>query len=150
MERLRGVETVLTEHKYDLVLYNIETEEKRHELFQSLPSADQFDGLLILTLAPNETEAERLHRSGLPIVLVDARHKDFHRVVTDDVLGGTMATRHLIELGHRRIAYISDRFSGTPVPAGGAALNRYRGYQRALSEAGIEYRPEYYLQDQQT
>jgi DNA-binding LacI/PurR family transcriptional regulator len=53
-----------------------------------------------------------------------------------------MATKHLVELGHTRIAYISDplespfRFT--------SSLHRYQGYRQALDEAGILFRPEYH------
>jgi LacI family transcriptional regulator/LacI family repressor for deo operon, udp, cdd, tsx, nupC, and nupG len=60
----------------------------------------------------------------------------------DSVLGGWLATDYLLELGHRRIAYVSDTledvFSSTA-----ASLRRYQGYTRALEAAGIAVQPEY-------
>jgi DNA-binding LacI/PurR family transcriptional regulator len=82
------------------------------------------------------------HQAGIPIVLIDAYHPALSRVVIDDVKGGYMATQHLIELGHTRIAYISDslespfRFTSSP--------HRYQGYRQALDEARIPFRPEYH------
>ena len=59
----------------------------------------------------------------------------------DDVRGGELATSHLIELGHRRIAFIGDK---PPDPYRFASSrDRTRGYERALAQAGIEPRPEY-------
>ncbi len=145
VERLRGVETVLAEYKYDLVLYNVETQEKRDELFRSLPRGDMFDGLLILTLAPDDDEAQRLIASGVPAVLIDAHHPGLNRVNIDDVRGGYLATMHLIDLGHRRIAYVSDVLE-SPFQLDGASARRFSGYRQALAEAGIDYRSEYYLQ----
>ncbi|NOX64157.1 MAG: LacI family transcriptional regulator [Chloroflexi bacterium] len=147
VERLRGVETVLVERQYDLILYNVETKKKRDELFQTLPRGDMFDGLLVFTLSPNDDEAERLRHAAVPVVLVDAFHPALSRVVIDDIEGGYMATKHLIDLGHTRIAYISDILE-SPFEFVGASAQRYQGYRRALHEAGIEFRPEYYLQDQ--
>lgn len=147
VERLRGVETILAEHKYDLVLYNVETKERRDQLFESLPRGDMFDGLLIFTLTPSDEEAERLLRGSVPVVLVDASHPQLNRVVIDDVLGGYMATKHLIDLGHERIAYISDILE-SPFEHVGASSLRYRGYRNALAEAGLPFLPEYYRQDQ--
>ncbi|RME81288.1 MAG: LacI family transcriptional regulator [Caldilineae bacterium] len=146
VERLRGVDTVLAEHDYDLVLYNVEDQAKRDELYHVLPRGDFFDGLLILTLGPDDEEAERLQASGIPVVLIDAHHPRFPRVIIDDVEGGYLATRHLIELGHHRIAYISDILE-SPFKQVGASARRYEGYRRALAEAGIDFRPEYYRQD---
>src|SRR5262249_44798988 len=59
---------------------------------------------------------------------------------TTRVAGGELATRHLVELGHRRIALIGDpppefRFDWS--------RDRTRGYERALASAGLEVRREY-------
>ncbi len=147
VERLRGVETILAEHKYDLVLYNVETKERRDQLFEILPRGDMFDGLLIFTLSPSDRVAERLLHGRVPVVLVDASHPRLNRVIIDDVKGGYMATKYLIDLGHERIAYISDILE-SPFEHVGASSLRYQGYQQALKEAGIPMRPEYYRQDQ--
>ncbi|HEY52992.1 MAG TPA: LacI family transcriptional regulator [Caldilineae bacterium] len=146
VERLRGVETVLTERKYDLVLYNVETQDKRDEVFRKFPRFDTFDGLLVLTLAPEDEEVARLLESGTPVVLIDANHPQLNRVLIDDVRGGYLATKHLIELGHTRIAYISDILE-SPFRFVGASARRFEGYRQALAEAGIEYRPTYYRHD---
>ena len=62
-------------------------------------------------------------------------------VVVDDVDGGELATTQLIELGHRRIAFVGDK---SPDPFRFASSrDRTRGYERALAHAGIELRPEY-------
>lgn len=51
------------------------------------------------------------------------------KVANDDVAGGRLATRHLLELGHRDVAHVTG--------AGGAAAARRRGYERAMAEAGL-------------
>jgi LacI family transcriptional regulator len=140
--RLRGVEAALAESKYDLVLYNVETTDKRDACFRKLPTSQRFDGLLIIALPPTDEDVAHFHQAGIPVVLIDAYHPTLSRVVIDDVKGGYMATQHLIELGHTRIAYISDplespfRFT--------SSLHRYQGYRQALDEAGIPFRPEYH------
>jgi LacI family transcriptional regulator len=140
--RLRGVEAALTESKYDLVLYNVETTDKRDVCFRELPTSQRFDGLLIIALPPTEEDVAHFHQAGIPVVLIDAYHPALSCVVIDDVKGGYMATQHLIELDHTRIAYISDplespfRFT--------SSLHRYQGYRQALDEAGIPFRPDYH------
>jgi LacI family transcriptional regulator len=140
--RLRGVEAALTESKYDLVLYNVETTDKRDACFRELPTSQRFDGLLIIALPPTDEDVVHFHQAGIPVVLIDAHHPALSCIVIDDVKGGYMATQHLIELGHTRIAYISDplespfRFT--------SSLHRYQGYRQALDEAGIPFRPEYH------
>jgi DNA-binding LacI/PurR family transcriptional regulator len=57
----------------------------------------------------------------------------------DDVLGGYKATKHLLELGHQRIGYISDSFEDPFYFS--ASRDRFRGYEKALHEAGIDIDP---------
>ena len=87
VERLRGVENTLAESDYDLVLYNVETPEKRDAYFRDVTRSERADGVLIISLSPRDDDVERLARSTVPIVLVDANHpslKSLNRVITDD------------------------------------------------------------------
>jgi LacI family transcriptional regulator len=144
VERLRGVENTLAESDYDLVLYNVETPEKRDTYFRDVPRSERADGVLIVSLSPRDDDAERLVHSTVPIVLVDANHpslKSLNRVVTDDVSGGCAATQHLIDLEHTRIGYISDPID-TPFNFT-SSRNRLQGYRQALEIAGIPFRSEF-------
>lgn len=145
--RLRGVENVLAESEYDLVLYNVETAEKRDAYFRVVPRREQTDGVLIISLSPRDDDVERLAQCTIPIVLVDANHhslKSLNRVITDDVAGGRMATQHLIDLGHTRIGYISDLIE-TPFNFT-SSRDRLKGYRQALKAAGIPFRSDYHRQ----
>jgi LacI family transcriptional regulator, galactose operon repressor len=141
VERVRGVASVLARSPYDLMLFDIEAEERREHAFRLFDRGDRSDGLLLISLIPPDDEVERLRAARLPCVLVDAPHTAFPSIVIDDVHGGDIATSHLIELGHRRIGFLGDK---SPDPFRFAAsLDRTRGYERALARAGIEPRPEY-------
>ncbi len=135
VERLRGIEFALVSAGYDLIVFNVETVERRDAVFRDLPRAERVDGLIIVSLSPHTLELERIQRSGLPAVLVDAHHRALPRVVADDVRGGRIATEHLIDLGHRRIGFIGD----TPrVPlAFTSSRLRLSGFRRAMSRAGL-------------
>jgi len=141
VERVRGVATALARSPYDLMLFDIESEDRREHAFQLFDRGDRSDGLLIVSLIPPDDEVERLRAARLPVVLVDAPHPAFPAIVVDDVNGGELATTHLIELGHRRIAFVGDK---SPDPFRFASSrDRTWGYERALGHAGIELRPEY-------
>jgi len=141
VERVRGVASILASSPYDLMLFDIESEDRREHAFRLFDRGDRSDGLLLLSLVPPDDEVERLRSARLPCVLVDAPHPAFPSVVIDDVRGGELATSHLIELGHRRIAFIGDK---PPDPYRFASSrDRTRGYERALADAGIDTRPEY-------
>jgi DNA-binding LacI/PurR family transcriptional regulator len=136
-ERLRGIDAALADSEFDLLIYNVETVEKRNQYFQTLPLRQRTDGVIVVSLPPPDEDARRLERSGVPIVFIDARENTagLPRVLGDDVAGGELATRHLLDLGHRRIGYVGDAFDN---PFGfTSSRDRFEGYRRALDDAGI-------------
>ena len=136
LERLRGVVGKLRDHgDYDLVLFDVETLTQRDDAFRSFARTDRVDGLLVMSLRPTDDEVESLRREGLPVVLVDVVHPELPRIVIDDVLGGTMATEHLLAKGHTAIGFVGDE----PTPFGFTSSERRRqGMARALRRAGIK------------
>jgi DNA-binding LacI/PurR family transcriptional regulator len=74
----------------------------------------------------------------VPVVLVDRRAEGAPSVYIDDEAGGRLATEHLLELGHRRIAFVGDLEDG-PFGFTSSAARR-RGYEAALRDAGVEPR----------
>jgi DNA-binding LacI/PurR family transcriptional regulator len=142
VDRLRGIERALAESEYDLVLYNVETVERRDECLRIIPRRERVDGLMIISLSPSDEDAERILSAQVPAVLVDASHPRLNRVLIDDCLGGHMATEHLIELGHNKIGFVGDLLDN---PLGfTSSRDRYLGYCRALEKAGITPRPDYH------
>lgn len=145
IERLRGVEAALSDSEYDFILYNVESVPRRDACFRDLPRQERVDGLLVMTLPPSNEEVERFCQAKMPVVLVDAYHPQISHVMIDDVAGGYQATKHLIDLGHRKIGYISDLLQASPFGFRPVA-DRYEGYRRALAEAGIAFRADYHRQ----
>lgn len=142
IERLRGVVAALDGSRYDLVLFNVETPVHRDEHFATLTRRDRADGLLIMSLPPAPGSVERLAGAGVPVVLLDAQGPGVPAVLTDDVEGGRLATRHLIELGHERIAFIGDEHDN---PLGFiAGRRREQGYRDTMAQAGLPI-PEGYV-----
>ncbi|MGQ0708874.1 MAG: LacI family DNA-binding transcriptional regulator [Rhodoferax sp.] len=90
------------------------------------------DGLIILTGTIDDAAACALAREQ-PVVLTERalQAPNLYTVQLDQFHGGYLATRHLVELGHRRIAHI------TGVAHRRDAMERQRGYEHALREAGI-------------
>ena len=147
IERLRGVELTLAESAYALNIYNVETIQRRDQCMREVPRKEIADGVLIFSLSPRDADITYLLGADVPIVLVDANHPSLaslSRVVVDDVEGGRIATQHLIDLGHRRIGYVSDKLDN-PFNFQSSG-DRYQGYRMALDSAGIPFRPEYHGQ----
>ena len=135
VERMRGVLAALDATEYEVVVCNVATAGQRDKYLGRGAPLDRSDGLLIVSLAPRDDEAEALLRSGAPVVLLDAFHPLLPSLRTDDVAGGMIATRHLIELGHERIAYVGDRTD----PGLGFVSSEHRreGYRQALDAASL-------------
>lgn len=93
------------------------------------------DGVIILGAYPSKDVVEYTE-SKIPLVLVDCYGNDdqlFSNIRTDDRKGGYMATKHLIEKGHRNIAIVTGELKDH-----GVNSERYLGYLDALQEAGIQ------------
>jgi DNA-binding LacI/PurR family transcriptional regulator len=133
----------LADSEYDLVIFSIDNPSQKNAYFQDLSRKSRVDGMLILSLPPNDEEAERFTKSGIPTVLIDSDHPRLCRVIADDTEGGRMATRHLIELGHRKIAFLSDYLE---TPFHPAMRYRYQGFRETLEQAGIAFNPSYLIE----
>jgi DNA-binding LacI/PurR family transcriptional regulator len=137
MERLRGISHVLAGAGYQLVLFDVERPGQDSESFRTLPGG--LDGLLSISLCPPEADLARFESAGMPVVLVDHPDLRLPGVYTDDVAGGRLAAEHLLELGHRRIAFIGD-FEHNYHGFTSSAMRR-RGYEQALAAAGLGAEP---------
>jgi LacI family transcriptional regulator len=91
---------------------------------------------IILSPASGSTKEsfEQIINRGVPVVLVtkEPENSRYDYVGSDYVLGGQMAVEHLIQKGHKRIAYL-----GGP-PESSSWKDRKLGYYNALNQAGIK------------
>ena len=144
VKRLQGIVSVLGDSDYDLVLFDVESSENREVLLTNILQRQMVDALLILSLRPTDTDMAQFLEATIPAVLVDADHPALTRIVVDNVAGARKAMQHLLDLGHRRIAYLSDlpdnAFNRSPV------IDRALGYRQALADSGITERPDYYVE----
>lgn len=103
------------------------------ESFLKLAQQRGLDGMIIIGSYSKEFYSE-LKKAGIPIVLIDTYQnpEEFHEVKIDDEQGGFMATKYLIDKGHKNIAFIS----GALIECGVTQL-RYNGYKQALEKSGL-------------
>lgn len=94
----------------------------------------RFDGIAISHFLPEDARKE-ISNIGLPrVLLMDKTVPDWSCAVTEDEAGAYTATKHLIDLGHRRIAmYLHDS-----IRQHYSVADRHAGYRRAMTEAGLE------------
>ena len=101
------------------------------------------DGLIITAYGPDQGYLQSVRERGTPLVFVDRVAQGLLAVValTDNVGCAAVATEHLIDHGHRRIAFLCDDVS---IPT---ARDRRRGYERAMTTAGLEVPDGYTVGD---
>lgn len=134
---VRGVDRAVGVAEHDLILYTTHN--------RNIPEADYVariarglaDGLVLVLPRNPAAYLRSLQQQQFPYMLVDHQGLgDYHRSVgATNVEGAQAATRYLIELGHRRIGFISG-----PLEVGCAA-DRLAGYRAALAEAGLALDP---------
>ena len=137
VERLRGIELELAKTGLDMIVFNVETQARRDAILRDLPRPERIDGLILVSIAPHEDELSGIRRSGLPLVLVDAHHRSVPRVVVDDVGGGRLAARHLLDLGHVNIGFVGDPLR-PPIGFFSSRL-RLRGVEEELRSQGLAF-----------
>lgn len=119
------VQDHIAEHGYDLLVYETRRERAKEERLFQMAEEHRADGFILLPECTAGSEFERLHRIGVPFVLFDARENPYADVVrSDDQLGIILAVRHLVECGHRRIAFVGNRQN--------AWNDRLAGYYQSL------------------
>jgi len=129
----RGIEDTSFASGYSIILCNSDGDRNRELLYLDLLVQKQVDGVLLVPTGDHAELAAHLRTRNIPVVVIDRDVSDapIDRAYIDNVAGGCVATRHLLDLGHRRIGYIGGPPHLSPVPGRGA------GYLRALEEVGI-------------
>lgn len=121
----------LAERGYFLALSVADYGEPFH---RSLFQEDRVDGVILLSPIREDEYVMELKRKKIPFVLLDnqLRGSPAPSVIVDNFKGGYEAAKHLIDLGHTRIAHIA----GPEVFL--SSVERERGFRTALQEAGLE------------
>lgn len=128
-----GVEHEIIRHGYHTIFCNSDEDPGRENEYLRLLLARQIDGLLIVPTGIRSEHLIRMANADVPIVLLDRETPglDAPVVSVDNETGAYLATRHLIELGHRRIAVLIG------VETISTQVRRLDGYRLALQEAGL-------------
>ena len=106
---VRGIEDVLSPAGYSAWIVNTDNDPEREKAqIESLRSR-QVEGLIVATARLEHPLLHRLHEQGMKMVLVNRRVEgiEIPSITADDSAGIGMAVRHLVDLGHRRIAHLA-------------------------------------------
>jgi LacI family transcriptional regulator len=127
----RGVEDTANAQGLSVILCNSDDRAEKEAAHLDVLAEQRVQGVLITPTAEISPAVEALRARGVPVVLLDRRASgpDQCAVAVDDVHGGRLAADHLLERGHRRIAFVGGP-SGLPQVA-----ERHRGVEQAVREA---------------
>jgi LacI family transcriptional regulator len=129
----RGIEDRLARAGYTLVLANTSDDAAKERAIVELIGKRRVDGLLLATAERTYPLLDELRAFGVPVVLVNRVTDDppVSSVVGDDHTGIGHAVRHLVSLGHRRIAFLG----GTQAFSTG--LMRYQAFLSWMQSEGV-------------
>ncbi|MDH2068989.1 ribose operon transcriptional repressor RbsR [Pantoea sp. GD03673] len=139
-EVVRGVEESCYQRGYSLILCNTAGDEERMNRSLETLMQKRVDGLLIMCTESHLPSADILNRyPSVPTVMMDwAPFEGRGDIIQDNaLLGGELATQHLIDSGYTRIACIAGPQDKTP------ARMRLEGYRNAMTKSGLEILPGY-------
>lgn len=138
---VRGAEDVAFANGYRLVLCNTDNDHSKEIVHLTSLRTYRPAGLIVIpsTLSELSAQTESYRKAGTSVVCVDRMpiHWKGDTVTVSNEDGAYRATRHLIELGHRRLATIAGPLHLTN------AQQRLAGFKRAVREAGLTVNPEY-------
>jgi LacI family transcriptional regulator len=130
---VRGIEDGLSKHGYVMILANTDHDLSREEHLLDVFMQRRVDGLVLATARRRYPFMETLTNSGIPTVLVNRTVDDspVSMVAGDDHQGIGLAVRHLVEQGHRRIAFVG---AAMEVSTG---FNRYQYFLAWMASLGL-------------
>jgi DNA-binding LacI/PurR family transcriptional regulator len=137
-EVVRGIEENANRHGYCVLLNDSNADPAREREIVRQFVERRVDGIIVTSSRVGALYLPLLETSGVPIVLVNDQHegRSIHSVMVDNRHGLAMVLAHLVALGHRRIAYLGDRFGSA------SDTERLAGYRDGLRAAGIAFRRE--------
>jgi LacI family transcriptional regulator len=138
---VRGVEDAAQDAGFNVILCNTDESEAKQEQYLDVLLQKRVDGILLVPASSSAEPVDRVQRQNLPLVVLDRRvcSAQVDVVRGDSEEGAHQLVRHLLSLGHRRVAVLSGPKDVS------TAEDRVIGYRRALAESGVEVRADWVL-----
>lgn len=132
-EAIGGAEIAAAARGYSLLISHRSTAHDS-ETYRRLASTNRVDGLLVASFDADQDLLGDLEGAGVPIVMINRHTPGIeYSVVHNSHKAARMATDHLLDIGHRRIAHLAGR------PGGFNTSQRLSGYREALAERGVPF-----------
>lgn len=132
-EFIQAIDKAALDSGYSVILSNCRGDPQREMAAINSLRQRRVDGIVVPDPLVADTSLSLLEEAGIPIVLFNKKQYPYS-ICTDNVGGAEQAVRHLLDLGHKRIAYLGKSKRED-------SHERQRGYKRALLAAGISPDP---------
>ena len=138
---IKAIEEVLNQHGYSMLLGNTEKKLDKEIKFMQMLEDREVDGAIIVSASEtsNYNHIYSFREKGKPVILINRSTEDptINQIVIDTFRGSFDATKHLIKLGHKRIAFLSGPKDGGV--NNNAFSRRFKGYQWALEHYSLPF-----------
>jgi DNA-binding LacI/PurR family transcriptional regulator len=138
-EIVQAIEITAHDHGYSVILASSNAEPEREIAAVETLQSKRVDGVIVTSSRVGALYQEHLDRLGVPVVLINSHSQQrgpyTFSITVDNRHGGLVATEHLIQLGHRRVAYVRGPENNSD------DRGRLDGYRQALAAAGIAFEP---------
>lgn len=141
-EILQGIEEVAQRDNYSLFMAASQRDPEREGIIIQSMRQHRVDGVIICSTTFSDEQSRQFSKYEVPIVVVNNQAAEDYRysIYHDDMDGSRQLTRHLIELGHRKIAYLGNSYSGR------TTLDRLAGFRQEMESAGLPV-PDNYVHE---
>lgn len=143
-EILQGIDDTAQQSGYSLFITASQHDPKREKAIVNTMREHRVDGVILCSTPFSTEQSQQLLTQEIPIVVVNNQAAEEYRysIYHDDVDGSRQITRHLLELGHRRIAYLGNAQSGR------TTQDRLTGFRQEMAAAGATILPGFVHQAQ--
>lgn len=134
-EVLKGIEAAARKYGYQIILCNTEREYKIEEEMIRVLIGRRVDGLIIGPVQTRNDDIKMLRDMSFPTVILGRHFEDVEidEIYNNEIKGGYLATKHLIDRGRKKIIMLNGFLEKSP------AKMRLEGYRKALEESGIPF-----------
>ena len=138
-EILQGIDNVAQQNGYSLFIASAQHHLDREQAIMKTMREHRVDGIILCSTPFSTGQGKQLLTDDIPIVVINNQSaEEYHySIYHDDLDGARQVTQYLIELGHRRIAYLGNSQSGR------TNLDRLNGYAQQMVRAGLSVSAHY-------
>ncbi|MDK2798486.1 MAG: LacI family transcriptional regulator [Clostridiales bacterium] len=133
------IENILNQNGYMVVLCDSEYDIEKEELYLKAAKQYGFAGVIMTSAMESDNLNALLKSMNCPVLLLNRYIKAFEGdvVILDNFAAGYIATRHLIELGHTEIGFLTGPVNSS------SSMERFNGYKHALEVFDFEYHEDF-------